>query len=293
MVGAQARELFDDAQKLLRQIIAEKSLTARGVYGFWPANSLGDDVEIYRDEDRRQVKQYVTEQGAGKGHFQRPIQNVSRAAATSARTSDGRASAPAVNVVGPVDWLPLDDYWIGLSIETPWVARRISTAAIRTRPAAMAIANRQLAPQPVHRQPLHQFRRGVYLAVEQQGAAAARPDDKVEQHLALCSQQRGVGRQRAGDVVGNEALEELRRSSPSLGRDAHHCAREQAFVGHTLQVGPALAIVKPLCHGRRMTETLRSAAPMTGMSISVTADAGSGRRPHRAPVRPRDRHAQP
>jgi len=55
VVGAQARELFDDAQKLLRQIVAEKSLTARGVYGFWPANSLGDDVEIYRDEDRRQV----------------------------------------------------------------------------------------------------------------------------------------------------------------------------------------------------------------------------------------------
>ena len=55
VVGEQARELFADAQKLLRQITAEKSLTARGVYGFWPVNSMGDDVEIYRDEDRRQV----------------------------------------------------------------------------------------------------------------------------------------------------------------------------------------------------------------------------------------------
>ena len=55
VVGTQARELFDDAQKLLRQIVAEKLLTARGVYGFWPANSSGDDVEIYRDEDRREV----------------------------------------------------------------------------------------------------------------------------------------------------------------------------------------------------------------------------------------------
>jgi len=55
VVGTQARELFSDAQKLLRQIITEKSLTARGVYGFWPANSSGDDVEIYRDEDRREV----------------------------------------------------------------------------------------------------------------------------------------------------------------------------------------------------------------------------------------------
>jgi 5-methyltetrahydrofolate--homocysteine methyltransferase len=35
--------------------VAEKSLIARGVYGFWPANSLGDDVELYRNEDRREV----------------------------------------------------------------------------------------------------------------------------------------------------------------------------------------------------------------------------------------------
>ena len=55
VVGEQARELFADAQKLLGQIVGEKSLTARGVFGFWPANSVGDDVEIYRDEDRREV----------------------------------------------------------------------------------------------------------------------------------------------------------------------------------------------------------------------------------------------
>ena len=55
VVGAQARELFADAQKLLRQIVDEKLLTARGVYGFWPATSLGDDVEIYCDESRTEV----------------------------------------------------------------------------------------------------------------------------------------------------------------------------------------------------------------------------------------------
>jgi 5-methyltetrahydrofolate--homocysteine methyltransferase len=55
VVGPQARELFSDAQRLLRQIVTENSLIARGVYGFWPANSSGDDVEIYRDEDRREV----------------------------------------------------------------------------------------------------------------------------------------------------------------------------------------------------------------------------------------------
>ncbi|HEX3818571.1 MAG TPA: vitamin B12 dependent-methionine synthase activation domain-containing protein, partial [Chthoniobacterales bacterium] len=55
VVGEQARELFADAQKLLRQIVAEKSLIARGVYAFWPAHSLGDDVEFYRDEKREEV----------------------------------------------------------------------------------------------------------------------------------------------------------------------------------------------------------------------------------------------
>ncbi len=55
VVGAQARELFADAQQLLRRIVSEKLLTARGVSGFWPANSLGDDVEIYRDEKRDEV----------------------------------------------------------------------------------------------------------------------------------------------------------------------------------------------------------------------------------------------
>src|SRR5213595_2416813 len=48
-IGAQARELFDDAQEALDRIIAEKSLTARGVFAFWPANAAGDDVDLFRD----------------------------------------------------------------------------------------------------------------------------------------------------------------------------------------------------------------------------------------------------
>jgi 5-methyltetrahydrofolate--homocysteine methyltransferase len=55
VVGEQARELFADAQELLARIVEDKPLTARGVYGFWPANSLGDDVEIYRDESRTEI----------------------------------------------------------------------------------------------------------------------------------------------------------------------------------------------------------------------------------------------
>ena len=51
-VGAEAKKLFDDAQTLLKRIVAEKWVTASGVVGFWPANSDGDDIEIYSGEPR-------------------------------------------------------------------------------------------------------------------------------------------------------------------------------------------------------------------------------------------------
>jgi 5-methyltetrahydrofolate--homocysteine methyltransferase len=49
-VGAAARNLFADAQRMLEQIIEGKQLRARAVFGFWPANSVGDDIELYADE---------------------------------------------------------------------------------------------------------------------------------------------------------------------------------------------------------------------------------------------------
>ncbi len=51
--GKQAREVFDDAQQLLDQIVAKNLLVARGVCAFWPANSVGDDVDLYVDGTRR------------------------------------------------------------------------------------------------------------------------------------------------------------------------------------------------------------------------------------------------
>ncbi len=50
VVGRQARELFDDAKAMLRQIVDEKWLSAKAVVGLWPANSLGDDVVLDTDE---------------------------------------------------------------------------------------------------------------------------------------------------------------------------------------------------------------------------------------------------
>ncbi len=54
VVGGQAKILFADAQKMLEQIVAEKWLTARAVIGFFPANSEGDDIVLYRDEQRNE-----------------------------------------------------------------------------------------------------------------------------------------------------------------------------------------------------------------------------------------------
>ena len=52
--GPAARALFDDAQAMLARIVAEKWFEARGVAGFWPANSEGDDIVVFADEDRRE-----------------------------------------------------------------------------------------------------------------------------------------------------------------------------------------------------------------------------------------------
>ena len=51
-VGEVARALYDDARKMLDQIIAEKWFTARATIGFWPANAVGDDIAVYADEAR-------------------------------------------------------------------------------------------------------------------------------------------------------------------------------------------------------------------------------------------------
>jgi 5-methyltetrahydrofolate--homocysteine methyltransferase len=53
--GAEARKLFADANKLLDDIIANQWIAARGVYGFFPANAIGDDVELYTDGARNEV----------------------------------------------------------------------------------------------------------------------------------------------------------------------------------------------------------------------------------------------
>jgi 5-methyltetrahydrofolate--homocysteine methyltransferase len=52
-VGPKAKELYDDARRLLDEIVAKRLLGARGVWGLYPANSVGDDIEVFADQDRR------------------------------------------------------------------------------------------------------------------------------------------------------------------------------------------------------------------------------------------------
>ena len=54
--GEAARELFENGQTLLRRIIDEKLLTPRGVYGFWPAASDGDDIVLFEGESRSEER---------------------------------------------------------------------------------------------------------------------------------------------------------------------------------------------------------------------------------------------
>ncbi|BBY76814.1 hypothetical protein MPRF_37130 [Mycolicibacterium parafortuitum] len=53
--GEAARKLYDDAQEMLDTLIKEKWLTANGVIGFFPANAVGDDIEVYTDDSRTEV----------------------------------------------------------------------------------------------------------------------------------------------------------------------------------------------------------------------------------------------
>ena len=73
--AAQAQELFADAQEILEDIIEHKRFTARGVYGFFPANGNGDDIDVWTDETRTEksatfhtLRQQI-EKTSDKPHF--------------------------------------------------------------------------------------------------------------------------------------------------------------------------------------------------------------------------------
>jgi 5-methyltetrahydrofolate--homocysteine methyltransferase len=58
-VGEAARQLHADALSLLDRIVEERLLEARAAVGFWPANSVGDDIELFADDDRRHMRSTI------------------------------------------------------------------------------------------------------------------------------------------------------------------------------------------------------------------------------------------
>jgi 5-methyltetrahydrofolate--homocysteine methyltransferase len=54
-VGKEARQLYEDAEKLLKEIVRNNLFHAKGVYGIWPANRVGDDIQVYSDITRKET----------------------------------------------------------------------------------------------------------------------------------------------------------------------------------------------------------------------------------------------
>ncbi|MET4697049.1 5-methyltetrahydrofolate--homocysteine methyltransferase [Constrictibacter sp. MBR-5] len=75
VVGEVATSLFADAQAMLQRLIGEKWTTARGMVGLWPANAVGDDIEVYADEGRTKLaarfhtlRQQMAREGRARAH---------------------------------------------------------------------------------------------------------------------------------------------------------------------------------------------------------------------------------
>ena len=96
VVGEAARDLYRDAQTMLQQIIGQQWFEAKGVVGFWPANSDGDDIVLYTDESR--------ETELARFHSLRQ-----QMAKDKSQADGGRANVALADFVAPVgtrpDWL--------------------------------------------------------------------------------------------------------------------------------------------------------------------------------------------
>ena len=60
LTGKQAKDLFEDGQKMLKKILKEKSLKAKAIYGLFPANSVGDDIEVYNEDKSKTLAKFLT-----------------------------------------------------------------------------------------------------------------------------------------------------------------------------------------------------------------------------------------
>jgi len=109
VVGEEATKLLADARDMLEQLVAEKWLSARGVYGLFPANALGDDTEIYTDETRSEVLMTLH-------HLRQQNEK------PDGRPNQSLADFIAPKATGIPDWMGAFAVTTGIGIDTP-VAR--------------------------------------------------------------------------------------------------------------------------------------------------------------------------
>lgn len=55
-MGEEAKKLWDEANEMLQEFVRDKPVTLNAIVGLYPANSVGDDVEVYTDESRSEVR---------------------------------------------------------------------------------------------------------------------------------------------------------------------------------------------------------------------------------------------
>ena len=94
--GSEARKIFADANALLDRIVAENLITARGVYGLFPATAIGDDVQLYTDEARTELASASTSSAS------KPTAKAANPAARSSTSSLRRKPAcPTTSAPSP------------------------------------------------------------------------------------------------------------------------------------------------------------------------------------------------
>jgi 5-methyltetrahydrofolate--homocysteine methyltransferase len=93
--GAAARDLYEHAKGLLDRIVKEKLITAKGVYGFWPANADGDDVVLYQPDMETRPRAKSPEPRAELTRFSMLRQQE--------EVTDGRANRSLADFIAPKD----------------------------------------------------------------------------------------------------------------------------------------------------------------------------------------------
>jgi len=107
-VGSEAKKLFDDAQTLLKRVLDEKLFTAKGVIGFWPANSVGDDIELSVDSP---------ELGDAKPQFSNPKPVIIHTLRQQAEKVDGQPYYALSDFIAPKE-SGIQDYFGGFAVTT-------------------------------------------------------------------------------------------------------------------------------------------------------------------------------